>query len=963
MDYHLENKVCQKSKEINLTNSIPEGTQYLPGQYTTNQNNFHLQQKYQEHKLQINYSGGNEKFDHNNNSYRSKIRPKNQNHSHSAPIFHKLATAWHDRLTKVQKCSVFFSNSPKRGAISFIFSFKSLLSMFRSLFIFNFVLCFSFLNIGVINCMFLKSHDVNDMLDQFHFTSAIRVDTSESENHDNFQLNFQNSRLVRGDYHSRKRRSVEENLKFQPNTKYDQEFTHLFNITLPNRNQNQPITLKLTNKNYLLRPDSAIYSHDHTNARFENIPLPSFHRSVYESDDISSQKLLTVPDGTYSGTVINYGNSRVSITNYNGHLAGVIQLDFDDNSGDSEFFIQPLEGSNNFGRHVIYQTKNIKNQNNVKSKACLLGPRSQDLVLRKKRSITPGELDLALDEGSYHRRIFTTNNNNYRSAYRASRSTTYYIEIMVAADNTVIQFHGDRNLQQYIVTLVNIVDDIYKHESLGVDLRIVLIDIVMLSNYRDPLITYKDPQKSLNSICNWAGNHDRNKKYDMTVFLTRHDFGPAGYAPVGGMCQSAQRRSCSLNQEDGFSSAFVIAHEMGHVLGLEHDGENGNICYEAVNFESIMAPVVKSTFRRYEWSRCSKKTLQRLLPTYRCLQDQPTWKDWGMRAKYPGEMYSLDEQCKYDFGETFGVCKMFGNKDPCAQLWCADRRNPQFCKTKKGPPLDGTICARNRQCFKGRCVHSHHTTAKRPVNGGWSNWSSWDRCSRTCDGGLQYRRRTCTAPVPMNGGQDCVGDGLDPRICNSQPCRNHLGKIKLVDYRQQQCTSFDNSILYSGKLHDWYALENTKIKSRTPVEKCELVCRSKDVPAYNMGDPVKDGTRCSYLDDYGICVQGVCQNMGCDMVLGSAKRYDKCGICGGDDRHCMQVVDKSKGTLTTSSRQIRKGYYRCMSETTEDDVVLPKGARGIVMYTTRPSRYTIALKNNSKKGSRAYFLRRFLEIL
>lgn len=40
------------------------------------------------------------------------------------------------------------------------------------------------------------------------------------------------------------------------------------------------------------------------------------------------------------------------------------------------------------------------------------------------------------------------------------------------------------------------------------------------------------------------------------VFLT-------GYAPVTGMCHPV--RSCTLNHEDGFSSAFVVAHETGHV--------------------------------------------------------------------------------------------------------------------------------------------------------------------------------------------------------------------------------------------------------------------------------------------------------------------------------------------------------------------------------------------------------------
>ena len=37
---------------------------------------------------------------------------------------------------------------------------------------------------------------------------------------------------------------------------------------------------------------------------------------------------------------------------------------------------------------------------------------------------------------------------------------------------------------------------------------------------------------------------------------------PTGYAPVGGMC--SQSRSCTINENSGFSTAFILAHETGH---------------------------------------------------------------------------------------------------------------------------------------------------------------------------------------------------------------------------------------------------------------------------------------------------------------------------------------------------------------------------------------------------------------
>ena len=49
------------------------------------------------------------------------------------------------------------------------------------------------------------------------------------------------------------------------------------------------------------------------------------------------------------------------------------------------------------------------------------------------------------------------------------------------------------------------------------------------------------------------------------------------------------------------------------------------------------------------------------------------------------------------------------------------------------------------------------------VNGAWSTWGS---CSATCGGGTQAR--SCTSPVPANGGAAC--SGATSQACNTQAC-------------------------------------------------------------------------------------------------------------------------------------------------------------------------------------------------
>ena len=56
------------------------------------------------------------------------------------------------------------------------------------------------------------------------------------------------------------------------------------------------------------------------------------------------------------------------------------------------------------------------------------------------------------------------------------------------------------------------------------------------------------------------------------------------------------------------------------------------------------------------------------------------------------------------------------------------------------------------------------------VSGGWSDWSSWSSCSPEC---FQHRRRTCSNPEPVHGGQWCDGIDLQSRNCSHGFCQGN----------------------------------------------------------------------------------------------------------------------------------------------------------------------------------------------
>ena len=73
-----------------------------------------------------------------------------------------------------------------------------------------------------------------------------------------------------------------------------------------------------------------------------------------------------------------------------------------------------------------------------------------------------------------------------------------------------------------------------------------------------------------------------------------------------------------------------------------------------------------------------------------------------------------------------------------------------------------------------------------PVDGGWSQWGE---CSKTCGGGTQTR--TCTNPVPANGGADCQGGNT--LACNVEECPAVCGNN--ISESGEQCDSNSQSCI------------------------------------------------------------------------------------------------------------------------------------------------------------------------
>ncbi|MGH0133025.1 UNVERIFIED_CONTAM: hypothetical protein FKN15_035391 [Acipenser sinensis] len=78
---------------------------------------------------------------------------------------------------------------------------------------------------------------------------------------------------------------------------------------------------------------------------------------------------------------------------------------------------------------------------------------------------------------------------------------------------------------------------------------------------------------------------------------------------------------------------------------------------------------------------------------------------------------------------------------------------------------DGTTgCSTDGELLRSGRFSAH------TVNGGWSSWTSWSQCSRDCNKGIRSRKRTCNNPEPKYGGMPCLGPSQEYQECNITPC-------------------------------------------------------------------------------------------------------------------------------------------------------------------------------------------------
>uniref|UniRef100_A0A8D3C798 ADAM metallopeptidase with thrombospondin type 1 motif 20 n=1 Tax=Scophthalmus maximus TaxID=52904 RepID=A0A8D3C798_SCOMX len=537
------------------------------------------------------------------------------------------------------------------------------------------------------------------------------------------------------------------------------------------------------------------------------------------------------------------------------------------------------------------------------------------------------------------------------SPRRRKRFLSYprYVELMVTADAKMVRHHG-RNLEHYILTIMSVVAAVYRDPSVGNLINIMIVKLVVVHNEQEgPNVSF-NAATTLHNFCVWQQSQNvqddsHPSHHDTALLITREDICRAkdkcdtlGLAELGTMCD--QYRSCSISEENGISASFTIAHELGHVFNMPHD--DNPKCREAgmKHQYHVMAPTLNYDTNPWSWSKCSRKYITEFLDTGygECLLDEPVGRTYELPTLLPGQIYNANRQCELMFGPGSQICPYMKQ---CKRLWCTSAEGDhKGCRTQHMPLADGTDCGHGMYCRHGMCVNKELDLE--PVHGEWGPWGPYSVCSRSCGGGTRSNSRDCNKPEPRNGGKFCVGRRMKFRSCNTEPCPR--GR---KDFREEQCSLFDGKHFNINGLPPavrWVP----KYSGILMKDRCKLFCRVAGTTAYyQLKDRVIDGTPCG-PDTYDICVQGLCRQAGCDHVLNSKARNDKCGVCGGDNSscgtsHCCLIVT----TLFPSETPFKLCYNTV--------VRIPAGATNIdikqVSYSGKPEDDNYLALSDSQSNS------------
>nr|XP_026494741.1 A disintegrin and metalloproteinase with thrombospondin motifs adt-2-like [Vanessa tameamea] len=407
--------------------------------------------------------------------------------------------------------------------------------------------------------------------------------------------------------------------------------------------------------------------------------------------------------------------------------------------------------------------------------------------------------------------------------------SSYTIEIALFLDEAAYKLfyphlnYNEADLRDMLLAYINGVQALYHHSSLGTSVQLSLVRLTLLRTQPSSLTAHAERGRLLDSFCDYQRNlnvddDDDPQHWDMALLLSGLDFYSEegghrngvtmGLAPVGGVCLPAH--ACVVSEfgaadalgrpypSAGFTSVYILAHEIGHNLGMHHDG-TGNSC---ARDGFIMSPS-RGTNGEATWSHCSARVVADL-QWATCLFDGGDELDVPQELQHerfgdaPGVMWGAKKQCEVLLRDKdaaaaeagAGAGGAGGAGSLCAQLVCRSPHRAGYYYA--GPALPGTACGPGKWCQGGECVAADPVVVSSvapPRGGAGDTWSEWraDACRSGCTlrgRGARERRRSC----PDNA--VCEGSSYDVALCDDSKVCGKKKRVSASELAARKCGEY-----------------------------------------------------------------------------------------------------------------------------------------------------------------------------
>ncbi|XP_037873682.1 A disintegrin and metalloproteinase with thrombospondin motifs 16 [Bombyx mori] len=437
----------------------------------------------------------------------------------------------------------------------------------------------------------------------------------------------------------------------------------------------------------------------------------------------------------------------------------------------------------------------------------------------------------------------------------------------------------ERELVRFVLAMINAVQLLYHDPSLGRPVNFILKRLEILHEDPANLKRPHDIDRFLSNFCTWQrlenppGDNDP-LHWDHALILTGLDLyvvnkngkdssQVVGLAPVAGMCTVTS--SCTVNEGRHFESVYVVAHEIGHNLGMRHDGPSADNGCDPSAF--LMSPTLGSG--KITWSQCSKNYLQKFLDTVqsRCLLDHGNSAgqlDHSAEGILPGERFDADQQCMLKYGRGSRHSAAQNLEDICRDLHCQRER---YTWTSH-PALEGTKCGDDMYCRGGECAERGGRGARGGA-GRWGRWGAWSECASACllddalapaAAGVSVATRRCNRHR-HDDDNFCPGHDKKYQSCHAEQCDN-VPRMTVREFADQICTrarDVDPDLIGTGL---------QRIDSDDVSSACAVWCDTRGGGYKSRGWSLPDGTACSRVSPM-FCISGICQKFTCSSTVDS----------------------------------------------------------------------------------------------